>query len=132
MPEKKDEPSHKDLTQQRVEGFQYIYANSIVFEPSAWDLKVIFGQLDQSVDPAATKQTVSVTISWQQAKLALFWLKVQVQAMEDQLKTKIPIREDIHPAELPALTAEQKKTPEARKFHDWYAKARKEFLDSLK
>jgi hypothetical protein len=132
MPEKKQEPSQKDLTQQRVEGFQSIYANSVVFEPSAWDLKLIFGQLDQSVDPAATRQTVSVTISWQQAKLALFWLKVQVQAMEDQLKTKIPIREDIQPAPLPAMTAEQKKNPEARKFYDWYAKARKEFLDSLK
>lgn len=132
MPEKKQEPAQKDLAQQRVEGFQSIYANSVVFEPSAWDLKLIFGQLDQSVEPAATRQSVSVTISWQQAKLALFWLRVQVQAMEDQLKTRIPIREDIQPAPLPEMTAEQKKLPEAKKFHDWYAKVRKEFLDSLK
>ena len=106
------------------------YANSVMFEPSAWDLKLIFGQLDQASGTTIVKQHLAVTIPWAQAKLALYWLRVQVDAMEIQ-SGKIPIRKDVIPPELPPLTAEQESDPAAKKFHEAYVKIREQFIASL-
>jgi hypothetical protein len=118
----------------RTDEFSYHYANSIVYESTAWDLKIIFGQFEQtSFNPptGVVKQRLAVTVPWPQAKLALFWLRVQVEAAELAVNAKIPIRPDLLPAELPALTAEEEKDPRAPEFHELYRRLREEFLASL-
>jgi hypothetical protein len=116
---------------ERTEHFIASYANSIIFEPSAWDLKLIFGQLDHVSSTTLVKQHLAVTIPWPQAKLALFWLRVQVEVAENQARAKIPIRQDFLPPELPPLTSEQQDDPTTREFYDLYHKIREEFLASL-
>ncbi|MGD0672057.1 MAG: hypothetical protein ABSB13_08265 [Candidatus Binatus sp.] len=115
---------------ERTENFASSYANGVSFEPSAWDLKVIFGQLDQASGATIVKQHLAVTIPWAQAKLALFWLRIQVEAMEEQTG-KIPLRKDVLPPEPPPLTAEQKSDPAAKRFYEAYVKAREQFIASL-
>src|ERR1700688_2976430 len=105
------------LTFDRLPNFMSTYANNAVFEPSAWDLKIVFGQLDQSSGTPEIKQHLAVTLPWAQAKLALFWLRVQVEAMELQ-SGKIQIRKDLLPSEPPSLTPEQEHDPDTRKFHE--------------
>jgi len=99
----------------------------VIFEPNAWDLKIIFGQLDQTSGTTMVKQHLAVTIPWAQAKLALFWLRMQVEGMEE-LAGKIALRKDVLPPELPALTAEQENDPAWRKIREAYGKAREELF----
>lgn len=116
---------------ERTPDFRSFYANSAVFEGSAWDLKILFGQLDQSVQPMEVKQNLAVTIPWAQAKLALYWLRVHVEAMELQLSSKIPIRKDLLPPEPPELTSEQENDPQAKQLHDLIVKIREEFMANI-
>ncbi len=115
---------------ERTEDFFPTYANNVTFEVSAWDIKLIFGQLDQASGKASVKQHVAVTIPWPQAKLLLFWLRIQVEAAEASVKARIPIRKDLLPPEMP-LTSDQADDPDAKVFYELYRKAREEFLASL-
>ncbi len=106
-----------------------LYANNLLYEASAWDLKIIFGQVDQSSGSTVVKPNVAVTIPWAQAKLTLYWLRLQVEVMETQTG-KIPIRADLIPPEnIP--TEEQLNDPDMKKFFDMYKRVRDEFLKTL-
>ena len=94
-------------------------------------MKLIFGQLDQSVTPNVVRQHLAVTIPWPQAKLALFWLRAQVEMAEATVNAKIPLRKDLLPQELPRLAPEQANEGEVNWFRDWYDKAREEFLKTV-
>lgn len=115
----------------RSEDFTTSYANNIFLEASAWDLKLVFGQLDQGPEGSVVKQHLAVTIPWPQAKLALFWLRLQVEIAEAAVGSKIPIRKDLLPVEPPPLTAEQEKDPATKQSYDLYVKLREEFIASL-
>ena len=65
----------------RDEAYDSLYANNIQFEPSLWDLKLIFGQLDQS-DGTKVAQHTAITIPWMQAKLLAYFLEVNLAVHE--------------------------------------------------
>ncbi|MGB9381985.1 hypothetical protein [Candidatus Binatus sp.] len=123
-------PRQDLLERERAENFISTYANNIWYESSAWDLKLIFGQLDQSGSKAAVKQNVAVTIPWAQAKLTLYYLRVQIEAMEVQ-SGKIAIRKDLIPPEPPPLTPEQEAIPGGKELRDLILKLRQEFIANL-
>jgi hypothetical protein len=105
----------------RSSDFSSIYANNVFFEASAWDLKIIFGELDQSSGTASIQQRAAVTVPWPQAKLMSFWLRVQVELAEATVKAKIPIRPDLL----------QQSDSSAIEFHEIYQRIRADFLASL-
>jgi hypothetical protein len=115
----------------RTENFSSTYANSIIFDSTAWDLRMIFGQLDQEAGVAVAKQHLAVTIPWPQAKLMLFWLRLQVEAAELAVGIKIPIRRDLLPQEPPDLTPEQENALGAKEIRELYLKLREEFLRTI-
>src|ERR1700691_3791765 len=45
------------------------YANHVSFEMSVWDLKLIFGQLDQQLGPQTVIQHTAMTLPWPQVKI---------------------------------------------------------------
>ena len=94
MDEKTDtEPTNNPFIQS--EDFRDKYSNNVQFEPSAWDLKLIFGQLDQSGGAEATvvRQHTSMTITWVQAKILSYFLQVNLRAHEiDNGKIVVPTR----------------------------------------
>jgi hypothetical protein len=114
----------------RVDDFFETYANQAIYESSVWDLKIIFGQLDQSSGRPRTKQTVAITIPWAQAKLATFALKLYVAISELQ-NGKIQIREDLLPKEVPELTPEQAAQPFGKEIFEIYKRLREEFVRDL-
>lgn len=76
---------------ERVEDFYVDYANNVYLESSAWDLKMIFGQLDQGVTPVTTEQRAAITIPWAQAVILNYLLSVHIRAHElDGGKIQIP------------------------------------------
>lgn len=111
---------------ERTPNFISTYANSVYLESSTWDLKLIFGQLDQS-EGITVKQHVAVTIPWTQAKLLLFFLRVHVKAEEMQ-DGKIHIRSDVRPTETPPPTEEQMNDPSFMEFYEFVKKLREEFI----
>ncbi len=66
------------------------YANNVMFEPTIWDLKLIFGEW--SGRSQSVEYHTSVTIPWAQAKLMLYYLQANVAAHEAaNEKIKIPV-----------------------------------------
>jgi hypothetical protein len=132
-----DNDNDKDTAQpsatlqlERAEDFVSFYANHGFYQPSAWDLKIIFGQVDQVDGKDIVRQNVAITIPWAQAKLSLYYLRLHVAAMEIQ-SGKIPIRPDLIPAELPPLTPEQEAVPGAKELREAMKKLREEFIANL-
>jgi hypothetical protein len=63
---------------ERVEDFASYYANNVQFEASAWDLKLIFGQLDQSQQPVVVEQHTAMTMPWSHAKIMAYFFIVNI------------------------------------------------------
>lgn len=118
-------------TIERAPDFTTRYANNLYFESTAWDMKITFGHVEQATGPVVIRHDFAVTIPWPQAKLALFWLRLHVETAEAEVGTKIPIRKDLIPAELPKPDAQQGNDPTYRRFCEIYERLRKEFLAML-
>jgi hypothetical protein len=73
----------KQLQIQRSEEFESLYANSVQFEASVWDLKVLFGQVDQA--KSCIEQHTAVSLSWLQAKIAAYFLVVNILIHQAQI-----------------------------------------------
>ncbi len=105
------------------------YANNTMFEPTVWDLKLIFGEY--SARSQSIEVHTSITIPWAQAKLMLYYLQANVAAHE-VVHGKIKIPDAVVPPEWPPLTPEQALDPKAQKTFETLQEVRKQFLDSLK
>jgi hypothetical protein len=117
--------------------FYEAYANNVYLEASAWDLKLIFGQLDQSgqLIPGERKIKIvehsAITVPWTQAKLMLFWLRGQIEAHE-LVNGKVHLPPALIPPPIPPLTEEMKKSdPKAEAVHAIFSRLRDEFISSL-
>jgi len=107
------------------------YANSIIYEASSWDLKLIFGQLDQSEGKVRIVQHSAITLPWTQAKLMVYWLRGQIEVHE-LLNGKIHIPPPVIPSPPPPLTEEIKKSDQnAEVVHKIFSRLRDEFLANL-
>lgn len=92
-----------------ADDFVETYANNVYYESSVWDLKLIFGQLDQREGKVKIAQHTAITLPWMQAKLFSFWLRGQIEAHE-MINGKIQLSASIIPGEMPPPTEEQKKS----------------------
>lgn len=89
-------PEPTGLVFRRSDEFVSIYANSLAFESSTWDLKIILGELDQSVIPPVVEQHTAVILPWQQAILAAYFLIVNYTVYQ-ATNGKIPFPSAIIP-----------------------------------
>lgn len=110
---------------QRSEDFASVYSNNVAFETSLWDLRLIFGQLDQAV--GVVDQHTAVTIPWTLAKLALYHLECQLAAYEI-IYGKIVLSTDVLPPVPPPLSDEQKQNPAFQRIHEAIKILREEFV----
>jgi hypothetical protein len=70
------------------ETFKSLYSNNVQFETSVWDLKMVFGEIDQSKGQDAVVQHSGVTVGWAEAKIFGYFLLVNLvlhQAREGQI-----------------------------------------------
>lgn len=67
------------------ENFIERYANNIFFEGSAWDLKLVFGNLDQSIGPNYISQHTAISLPWAQVKLLIYFLRFHLLAHEARM-----------------------------------------------
>lgn len=95
--------------QRRAEDFFYDYANFVGMENSPWDLKLLFGQLDQRFKPAGTEMRSSITIPWMTAKVMAFYLLVNLGVYEASYG-RIPIHTEGIPPAVPQQPEEPLKS----------------------
>lgn len=91
MPE--SEPDKKVDTV-RHEDFVSLYANNVAYEQSVWDLRMLFGNLDQA--KSVIEQHTAMALAWPTAKIAAYYMTVNVMAQQAQLGS-IALRSDVIP-----------------------------------
>jgi hypothetical protein len=106
---------------ERDEDFTALYANHVWFELSAWDVNMIFGQLDQSKGPSVVRQHTGMAVSWLQAKVMHHFLEINLAVHEaEQGQIKIPRNvlpppiQPVDPSSDPAAVALNEKVREIR------------------
>jgi hypothetical protein len=77
----KPQPS-SGIEYRRADDFSAQYANNVFYETSLWDMKLIFGQLDQTLGPNVVVQHGSITMPWPQVKMMLYFLRANLAAHE--------------------------------------------------
>lgn len=89
--------------------YESVYANCAHLELSGFDLKLIFGQLDQSNGQPQVDWHTAVTLPWAQAKILAYFLQANVETFEAvNGKIKLPIG-TLPPA--PTAHAKSARTP---------------------
>ena len=76
-----------DLTEDFTEDFASVYANNFHFEISAWDLKIVLGQLNQASGKAGIDWHTAVTMPWGSAKLLSYLLGLNIAIYESNFGT---------------------------------------------
>jgi hypothetical protein len=89
------------------------YANNVVLEPTAWDLKLIFGKIDLSKGPNTVVQHAAMTLPWAQIKVGLYFLQVHL-AVHEMLNGKIHIPKGVIGPPVPPTEDQEKTVPHAK------------------
>jgi hypothetical protein len=109
--------------------FDSVYANNARFEISVWDLKIVFGQLDQSSEKPVVDWHTAVTLPWVQAKLLSYYLQVNLAAYEaEQGRIRIPA--SVAPPEFPPVPPELENNPQVQAVREFGCKLREGLLSS--
>lgn len=124
------------LETQRTVDFVSRYANNVQIEASAWDMKLIFGLLDQRPAakefnaPAHVEQHTAINISWPEVKVLIFLMQLQLAGHEKENgKVKVPV--NAIPPEPPTTLPDPFNTPENQAGLDMIRRLRAEFLDTI-
>jgi hypothetical protein len=123
-----EETPQQPSSMKQIDDFSSGYANYVFLENSFWDLKLVFGQLDQSVTPPTTEMHTAITIPWAQAKILSYLIRAHVAGYE-LTNGKIRIPPSVLPPELPIPTEEQKKAePNAQEIFETIKRLRDELV----
>lgn len=109
------------------ENIESDYANNIALEQTGWDLKLMFGEYSGRLQ--GVEYHTSITIPWAQAKLLLYFLKVNVEAYEAE-HGKIYVPPMAYPPDSSSIPPDS--NPTLTKIAEIIDRNRTEFLNSLK
>jgi hypothetical protein len=113
----------------RGEDFESLYANNVYYQPSEWDLKITFGELDN--DPKDGKvfvdQHTAIAVPWLQAKLMNYFLTLQLGVYE-MAHGKIAIPPAVMPPIPDPPHGDIAGDASAQQVFEYIAKVRKEFF----
>jgi hypothetical protein len=126
MPEETT-PAAPAVEVRRSKDFISVYANSMLFEASVWDLKLILGILDQTGGKVAVEQHTAVSIPWTQAKLLCYWLRLNLEIYEMN-NGKIHIPQGVRP---PVPPEPETKDAQNMALFELAKKLHQEFMASL-
>jgi hypothetical protein len=124
-------PAEPPLGFRRDEDFIARYANNVQIESSGWDLKLVFGLLDQrdTANPMVEQHT-SINLTWPEVKIGIYVLSLHLALHEmENGKVQIPARG--LPLEIPEVIPPEFDNPQGREAFAIMRKMRKEFIDSL-
>jgi len=85
------------LISQRAADFTFRYSNNVQYEPSIWDLKLTFGQTDQTTTPPTVIQHTAITLSWPEVKVLAYFLRSCLAGHEAQIGKIVMVPDTILP-----------------------------------
>jgi hypothetical protein len=124
-------PSEPAIETHRADDFKAIYSNHVIVGSSAWDLTLTFSRFVEVNGKRAVEQEVAATIPFGLAKLITYWMETQIIANEIETGRRVTVRESLYPPPVPALTAEQEKSPFFVKYREAMRELREKFIASL-
>jgi hypothetical protein len=104
------------------------YANNVYYEPTVWDLKLIFGEFSGKSN--AVDWHTSITIPWAQAKLLFYYLAINIAFQEIQ-QGPIHVASAVLPPVPPEPTDAEKNSHFAGAMHEFALKMHQKFIDGL-
>jgi hypothetical protein len=109
----------------RKDDFVSKYANNVQLELSVWDLKFIFGELQQHTGQEVVEQHTSITLPWAQVKLLSLYIQLNL-IFHEKTNGRISIPRHL----LPAFTVPDEETtdPNVRELAELYCQKVQEFL----
>lgn len=105
-----------------------VYANNTRLELSVWDLKILFGQLDQFQTPADIKWHTAVTVPWIQAKLLDYYLRLNI-AYHEKKWGRVDVPASVVPT-APQPPTDELNDPDALALWEIYKKIHAEMFGS--
>jgi hypothetical protein len=113
---------------ERQNKLKTVYANNFRLELSAWDLKILFGQLDQQSGSTQIDWQTAVTIPWSQVKILDYFLRTNI-VYREKLDGEITIPARVIPTPPVAPTEEQiTANPKILELHEAYRKIHAEIF----
>src|SRR5687767_12192888 len=80
----------------KARDFTERYANNVRFENNIWDMRLLFGNLDQTEGRNTVTHHTTMSLSWPQAKLMLFYFYANL-AFQERWQGKINVPETMIP-----------------------------------
>jgi len=107
------------LAYKRVPDEQFFedYANNVVMEPNAWDLKLIFGKIDFAKGANTVVQHSALTLPWSQVKVGIYLLQFHL-AVYEKLYGKVTVPKGVINPPIPPTEDQQKENPHSRKIFE--------------
>jgi hypothetical protein len=87
-----------DVQFARVADFVSRYANNVRLEAYGTDLKLIFGQSEQSSGREVIEQHTAITISWAEVRILIYYLSVQLAVYESQIGAPVTVHPVLRPS----------------------------------
>jgi len=128
----KEASQQKTRLQRNFDELESLYANNVMYESSVWDLKLLFGQLEQTSGSETVDFHTAMTVPWQVAKLMIYFLRLNV-AIHEMENGQIRINPRVLPPEpAPLLPPEFENNERAKRVHEMALKLHAEFLAEQK
>jgi len=103
-----------------------VYANHSLLQSTGWDIKVIFGEVDQSISPNTVVQHTAVTLPWTQAKILAYFLQIHLAAHEVALG-RVAIPQGVIP-DIPVPPRDAKDPLQAQQLYKVWSQLHDAFL----
>jgi hypothetical protein len=110
--------------EQFIEG----YANNVFLEPSAWDLRLIFGQIQPAKGPNVVVQHTAITLPWSQVKVLSYLLQFHLTLAEELVNGKIAVPKGVITPPVRPPEEVEKQFPNARKLFEAVRKLYDDFV----
>jgi hypothetical protein len=120
------------VTFQHTPNFISAYANNVRFESTVWDLRVIFGEIDQSSGAEVVHQHTAISLPWSLVRLVAFYMQFNL-VIHEAINGKVSVPPSQIPPVPPELTPEQEaENPTLKMARAMAIKSRDDFLASLR
>jgi hypothetical protein len=120
------EENTNDGGMQLANDYSSVYANNSHFEASVWDLKIIFGELEQHTGKSLVDWHTAVTMPWAQAKVLVYYLRTNI-TFHESTQQAIHVPTAVVPTK-PEPPPEQLDTPVTRAFYEAALKIHEEMF----
>jgi hypothetical protein len=123
--------SDSPLKAVRGEDFVNLYANHLISDSTAWDMKLTFGQFEETDGKTVIRQKAAINLPFGLAKLAIYWMQIAIIAHEIETGRKVNIRQNMRPPAPPEPSSELANDPTVTEYYNVVKKLYEDFIASL-